>query len=263
MNSLFSNTPMRMLGGLTVFMALIALGSYASLNFETIKHLDSEPATISVTGEGEVLAVPDIGQFTFSVKAEAKDATAAQEQSGTAVNNIIAFLKESGVEEKDIKTLNYNLYPKYDWVEQICAPGTFCDRGKQVQTGFEVNQSVQVKVRNTDDASTIITGVGEREATNISGLDFVIDDTEALAVEARALAITDAKTKAATLAEDLGVDLVKIAGYSEEDSRYTPSPYQNRTMSLEMAEDSAFGGAELPVGEEQTTARVTITYEVR
>ena len=73
MNSLFSNTPMRMLGGLTVFMLLVALGSYASLNFETIKHLDSTPATISVTGEGEVLAVPDIGQFTFSVRAEADD----------------------------------------------------------------------------------------------------------------------------------------------------------------------------------------------
>jgi uncharacterized protein YggE len=263
MNSLFSDTPMRMLGGLTVFMALIALGSYASLNFETIKHLDPAPATISVTGEGEVLAVPDIGQFTFSVQAEAEDAAAAQEQSGTTVNNIIAFLKESGVDEKDIKTLNYNLYPKYDWVEQICAPGTLCNRGEQVQTGFEVNQSVQVKVRNTDDASTIITGVGEREATNISGLDFVIDDTDALAVEARALAITDAKAKAATLAEDLGVDLVKIAGYYEEDSRYSPSRYQNRAMSFDMAEEASFGGAELPVGEEQTIARVTITYEVR
>ena len=252
-----------MLGGLTVFMALIALGSYASLNFETIKHLDPMPATISVTGEGEVLAVPDIGQFTFSVRAEAPDAAAAQEQSGTAVNNIIAFLKESGVEEKDIKTLNYNLYPKYDWVEQICAPGTFCNRGEQVQTGFEVNQSVQVKIRNTDDASAILTGVGEREATNISGLDFVIDDTDALAVEARALAIADAKTKAEELAADLGVDLVKIAGYYEEDARYAPSPFQNRAMSFEMDEDSAFGGAELPMGEDQTIARVTITYEIR
>ncbi len=263
MNSLFSNTPMRLLGGLTVFMALIALGSYASLNFEQMKYADPMPTTISVTGEGEVLAVPDIGQFTFSVRAEADDAATAQEQSGTAVNDIIAFLRESGVEEKDIKTLDYNLYPKYDWIEQICLPGQLCQRGEQVQTGFEVNQSVQVKVRNTDEASAIITGVGEREATNISGLDFVVDDTDALLAEARSEAIKDAKEKAAKLAKDLGLDLVKIAGYYEEDARYAPSPYMNRTMAYDDMSESGFGGAELPMGEEQTISRVTITYEVR
>ena len=173
------------------------------------------------------------------------------------------ILKDSGVEEKDIKTLNYNLYPKYDWVEKICLPGEFCNRGEQVQTGFEVNQSVQVKVRNTNDASSILSGVGDREATNISGLDFVIDDTDALVMEARELAIADAKEKAIMLAKDLGVDLKKISGYYEEDARYTPSPYQNRTMSFDIAEESSFGGAELPMGEEQTVSRVTITYEIR
>jgi len=254
---------MRMLGGLTVFMALIALGSYASLNFEKIQYLDTTPATISVTGEGEVLAVPDIGQFTFSVQARADDAATAQEESGTKINNIIAFLKEAGIEETDIKTVGYNLYPRYRWEERLCVPGSFCPPGEQVPDGFEVNQSVQVKVRNTDDASAIITGVGEREATNISGLDFVIDDTEALALEARELAIADAKAKAAKLAKDLGVDLVKITGYYEDDARYAPTPYQNRVMSFDAVEEAGFGGAELPVGEDQTISRVTITYEIK
>ena len=205
MNNLFSTTPMRILGSLTVFMFLLALGSYSSLNFEKIQHLDDTPATISVTGEGEVFAVPDIGQFSFSVQAKADDAGEAQEQSGTAVNDIIAFLRESGVEEVDIKTTNYNLYPQYRWEEQLCLPGTFCGSGERVQDGFEVSQTVQVKVRNTDDASAVITGVGERGATNISGLDFVIDDTDALEAEARAAAIVDAKAKAAVLTKDLGV----------------------------------------------------------
>ena len=262
MNSLFSNTPMRMLGGLAVFMLLVALGSYASLNFEQIKYLDTTPATISVTGEGEVLAVPDIGQFTFSVQAEADDAAAAQEESGTKINTIVAFLKESGVEDKDIKTVNYNLYPRYRWEERLCVSGVYCPPGEQIQDGFEVNQSIQVKIRNTDDASAIITGVGEREATNISGLDFVVDDTDALAAEAREKAITDAKEKAVKLADDLGVRLVRIMGYYEDGNQYMPEPYQARAMSFDMAEESGFGGAALPMGEDKTAARVTITYEI-
>lgn len=261
MNSLFSTTLMRGLGGVTLFMALVALGSYALLNFEKMQHVDPIPATISVTGEGEVLAVPDIGQFTFSVRAEADDAASAQEQSGTVVNDIIAYLREAGVAENDIKTVNYNLYPRYDWVEEICLPGEFCQRGERIQTGFEVNQTVQVKVRNTDQASAIISGVGEREATNISGLNFVVDDTDALQMEARELAIADAKAKAEVLAADLGVRLGEIAAFTEG-TQYTPTPYQNRAVSFDMAEESGFGGAELPMGEEETIARVTITYEL-
>lgn len=254
---------MRVLAGLIIFMVFLALASYASLNFERMKHLDNMPATISVTGEGEVLAVPDIGQFTFSVSAKADTAEAAQEQSGTAINEIIAFLTESGVAETDIKTTNYNQYPQYRWEEQICLPGTFCGPGERVADGFEVNQSVQVKVRETDNASSIITGVGERGATNISGLNFVIDDTDTLKDEARAAAIADAKAKASVLAKELNVRIVRLSGYYEEDSHYyEPEPYQVRTMSFDAAE-SGFGGAELPMGEDKTTARVTIIYEVR
>jgi uncharacterized protein YggE len=263
MNNLFSTTPMKVLGSLTVFMFLLALGSYASLNFEKMQYLDTNPAVISVTGEGEVFAVPDVGQFTFSVQAEAADAAAAQEQSGTAVNEIIAFLRDQGVAEEDIKTTNYNLFPRYRFEERICTPGTFCGPGERIQDGFEVSQSIEVKVRDTENASAIVTGVGERGATNISGLDFVVDDTDALAAQAREQAIIDAKEKAHKLASDLGVRLVKITGFYEEDSRYMPEPYQARNMAFDEKADSGFGGAELPMGEDQTIARVTITYEIK
>jgi len=263
MNNLFSTTPMRILGSLTVFMFLLALGSYASLNFETIKHLDTNPAVISVTGEGEVLAVPDIGQFTFSVQAEAADAAVAQEESGVVVNDIMAFLQSSGVAETDIKTTNYNLFPRYRFEERVCLPGTFCGPGERIQDGFTVTQSIQVKVRDTDTASAVITGVGERGATNISGLDFVVDDTAALADEARAIAINDAQVKATALAEDLGVRLVQIVGFYEEDSRFASDPYQLRTMAFDEMSESSFDGPELPMGESQTISRVTISYEIQ
>lgn len=254
---------MRMLGALAVFMGLVALGSYSALNFEKMQHLELSPATISVTGEGEVFAVPDVGEFTFSVRAEASDAMTAQEESGTKINSIVAFLKESGVAEADIKTVNYNLFPKYRYEERVCAIGLYCPPGERIQDGFEVTQSIQVKVRATDDASAIITGVGTREATDISGLNFVVDDTDVLKAEARKVAIKDAEAKAYQLAADLGVRIVRLAGYSENGGNYPQPMYdQVRTMSFDAAEESAFGGAELPMGEEQTVVQVTVVYEV-
>lgn len=264
MQSLFNTTPMRILASLTFFMVFLALASYASLNFEKMKHVDTTEATISVSGEGEVFAVPNVGQFTFSVQAKADTAEEAQEQSGTAINDIIAFLEGSGIEERDIKTTGYNLYPQYRYEERICVSGTYCGPGERVADGFEVSQSVQVKVRDTDTASAIITGVGERGATNISGLNFVIDETAELESEARAAAIADAKAKAKVLAEQLGVRLVRVAGYYEDGVYYSePAAYSMRNMAFDEAEDGGFGGAALPAGEEKTVANVTIVYEVR
>lgn len=243
-------------------MLILALGSYAKLNFEKIEYLSPMPATITVTGEGELFAVPDIGQFSFSVMAESEDVTAAQELSGTKVNSILEYLREQGIEDKDIKTLNYNLYPRYRYEERICPLGSYCPPGERVQDGFEVNQTVQVKVRETDKAPSVIAGVGERGATNISGLEFTIDDVEVLRKEAREKAIVDAQEKAAVLANQLGVKIVRLTSYNEQGGGYEPY-YKAAAMAMDMEEAAGFGGAELPMGEEGTKVEVSVTYEVR
>jgi uncharacterized protein YggE len=260
----FQTTYIKVLSALLLLMAVIALGSYATLNFEKVDFINPMPATISVSGEGEVLAVPDVGQFSFSVNATAEDAATAQEESGTKINEILSYLETQGVEEKDIKTQNYNLYPKYRYEERVCAAGnSYCPPGERVADGFEVSQTVAVKVRETNDAGKVIAGVGERGATNISGLNFTIDDTDALQAEARAAAILDAQEKAQLLAQQLGVEIVRMSYYSEEGGHYEPY-YQERAMSLDMAaSEEGFGGANMPVGEDSTTARVNITYEVK
>src|SRR3990167_705420 len=76
--------------------------------------------TIIVFGEGEVFAVPDIAEFSFSVAEEKKTVKDAQETAAKKINTIIAFLDENGIEEKDIKTINYSVYPRYEFEREIC-----------------------------------------------------------------------------------------------------------------------------------------------
>lgn len=257
----FKTVQMRILAALLLLMAMIALASYATLNFERVKFINPAPATISVTGEGEVLAVPDIGQFSFSVMAEGDDATTAQELSGTKINTILAYLKEQGIEDKDIKTRNYNLNPRWRYEERLCIANSYCPPGDRVQNGFEVSQTVTVKLRDTKTAGAVITGVGERGATDISNLAFTIDDTEALKKEAREMAIKDAKAKAKSLAEQLGVRVVRLVGYYESDG-FQPEPYAQDRMMAFSEEKASFDGAEMPVGEQGTIVRINITYQV-
>lgn len=260
---IFNTTQMRILIAITLLMGIVVLASYARLNFAKIEFINPMPATITVSGEGEVLAVPDIGRFSFSVMAEGVTATEAQEMSGTNINAILAYLKEQGVEEKDIKTEQYSLYPRWSYEERFCPVGSYCPPGERIQDGFTVTQTVTVKVRDTDAAGRIVTGVGERGATDISSLAFTVDDVEELRKEAREKAIQDAKEKAVTLASQLGVQLVRITWFDEAGNSYDPYYRAVPMMAKEDGMMSDFEGPEFPMGEEETVVRVNITYEVR
>jgi uncharacterized protein YggE len=263
MNNLFDSKQMRTLGALALMAVIVALLSYAALTVTQMRYADPMYPTVTVTGEGEVLAVPDVGQFSFSVIGEGTDAAAAQDASGTKINDILAYLRAEGVADKDIKVEYYNLNPKYRWEQKPCPLGSYnCPPGEQIQDGFEVNQSIAVKVRDTKKAPALIAGVGERGATNISSLNFTVDDTDALKTEARAEAIKDAQAKAEILAEQLGVRLVRVTSYYEEGD-YGEPYYKDARMSLSVAEESSFGGAELPVGEQSTKVIVNVTYEIK
>lgn len=259
----FSTKGNRVLGALVLVMVILGLASWIILNLSEAERVQM-PASITVEGKGEVVAVPDIGTFSFSVEAEADTADEAQGLSAQTMNEILTYLNEAGVAENDIKTTNYNLYPKYRYEERICAFGGYCPPGEQVQDGFTVSQMITVKVRNTEQAGDLIAGVGDKGATNISSLNFTIDDMESLRAEAREKAIADARKKAEKLANDLDVRIVGLAGYYENGPSYGYGGDHFFAMEeKEMLMNDGMSSPELPVGEDTTMVTVSITYEVR
>lgn len=257
--SFFSTKGNRVLGAVTLVMVILALASLIILNLARAEQADM-PAMITVEGTGEVVAVPDVATFSFAVEAEAETADAAQGQSAEAMNAILSYLSENAIAEEDIETTSYNLYPRYTFAERVCPMGSFCPPGDRVQDGFTVSQRVTVKVRETEQAGTLIAGVGERGATNISSLRFTVDDTDALEAEARAKAIENARAEAEVLADNLGVRIVKLSSFYEN----TPyRPYERGGFYAEDARMMEATAPELPMGEETTEITVSVTYEVR
>jgi len=251
---------------LTVILVgvVLALGAYAHLTLKQARGTYTGDTTISVNGMGEIFAKPDIGQFSFSVLADAATASEAQEASAASINAILAYLTEAGVADTDVKTDYYNLNPKYRYEERACPFNTYCPPGEAIIDGYQVSQNVSVKVRNLESAGDLISGVGERGATNISGLNFTIDDESELKAEAREKAIADAKKKAEQLASDLGMSINRIVGFYEQEGGYYPM-YDMKSYGMDMAmSESAMGSApSLPAGENTITSNVTLTFELR
>lgn len=221
---------------------------------------------IVVNGKGEVFAIPDTGMFSFSVVEDGKTVKEAQDKSNKKMKSILDSIKSMGIEEKDIKTVGYYSNPKYEYSQTICTQSypSYCPPGKQILTGYEVSQTISVKVRDTDKAGDALTKVGSLGATNISGLSFVVDDEDKVKTEARTKAIADAKAQAKVLAKSLGVKLGKVVSFSE--SGNYPMPYYGGVMmdkAVSARAEIAPTSPELPVGENEIISNVSITYEIR
>jgi uncharacterized protein len=245
---------------LGLFLAVQTVSALMGLRF--IGTGVSAANTISVSGHGEALAVPDIATFTFSVVSEKATVKAAQDDATAKANAITAYLKSAGVDAKDIQTSDYSINPQYDYVQAACANG-YCPGGKQVLRGYQVRQSTTIKVRDTEKAGDLLSGVGEKGATELSGLNFTFDDPEKTQDEARSKAIADAKEKADELAKQLGVKIVRVVSFSENGSGY-PMPYAyGRGAGIATQAMDSKAAPEISVGQNKVTNDVSITYEIR
>ena len=222
-----------------------------------------------VSGEGKVVAIPDVAQLSFGVLTEGgKNLADLQKANTDKVNQVIAFLKEDGIEEKDIKTQFYNITPRYQYFS--CPPPRPVSEGA-IQTptpcppseiaGYTINQSVSVKIRELNKAGDIVAGVVEKGANTVSGPSFTVDDPTELQNQAREEAIAKAKEKARAIAKAGGFRLGKLISITEGVS--LPSPFQfAREFALCKGGDS-FGGPTIEPGSQDIRVNVTLNYEIK
>ncbi len=261
---MFQESCLRKVAAAVGVMAVIALGAYTYYTIKQAQYIYSGPTTISVTGKGEVFAKPDVATFTFTVEGKEKDASAAQSKEAETMNAVLAYLKEAGIEEKDVKTEYYNLTPEYEYPQTMCTQWGCPPQSEPKLIGYQVNQKVSVKVHKTEKAGEIISKVGEKGALNVSELSFTIDDIEAVKAEAREKAIADAKEQSKTIAKNLGVRIVRMNGFWEDAGGY-PVPYGVgggvEMKSADVAQ--AMVAPQLPTGENTITVHVNLSYEVK
>jgi len=205
---------------------------------------------LNVSGTGTVKLSPDIAQVNIGVRSQSPDVAQALEENTANAEAIIQSLMDLGVEQHDIQTRNFNVYP-----QQNREPGPEGDV-EETQT-FVVENTISVTVRELDSLGEILTAVIQEGANTIHGVTFDVEDREAAVAEARGLAIEDAKAQAETIAETAGVSLGMIQSISINEGGGAPM-----TRAMEMPEAAA--GGEVPVSGGQLTIHVSanLTYEI-
>lgn len=258
---------MQKLTKLGVFLGIVLAFFLTTLSLKAIKEYgyvgaDIPPVnTVSFSGTGEVVVIPDIATFTFSVTEEAKEVKDAQAKVTQKIDTALERLKGLSIADKNIKTVSYNVYPKYEYEAAVCSQWS-CPPGKSTLVGYTVTQTIQVKIENVDEAGTILGAMGEIGISEISGLTFTVEDEEKYTREARQKAIADAKEKAKILSKDLGVRLLRVVSFSEA-GNYPPIYYKEALgMGGDIRADASMPVPSVPTGENKVVSNVTITYEL-
>jgi uncharacterized protein YggE len=261
-NTFFGRAAIAVLVLLAVFLAAASLRAFEEYRF--VGAGVGATNTITVNGESERFVAPDLATVMFTVSKEGNTASAAQEAATQITNRALAYLEGEGIEEKDIQTSSYSVYPKYEYPNRICLPEYCPPQGNPEIVGYEASQTVTVKVRDIDAAGTVLAGLGDTGVTNLSGPNFTVEDEEDIRREVRKEAIADAKEQARELARDLGVRLVRIVSFS--DGGYYQPYYSREAYGMGGADAAMATNApapELPAGENRIFSQVSITYEIR
>lgn len=247
---------------IVLIILAVFLGVRVLSGLRDLRTTDPAYNSITVSGEGEAFSIPDIATFSFTVSVDAPTVIEAQGDVTKKMDAILSELSNIGIEDKDVKTTDYSVYPKYTYTQTVCTLSypSYCPPGNQKQDGYTANHSVMVKVRQVDDAGKALSVVGDKGATGLSGISFTLDDPDKVTTEARALAVANAREKAKVLAKELRVKLVRVVSFSDNTDG-GPMPYYQA-----MGGDSAISSVKaptLPIGENKTKVVVSVTYEIR
>ena len=254
----FSSKINQILVAVMLGMIILSLAAYAVYTGRSAT-LVRDTASITIDGEGEVRVSPNIAQFSFTVTTKDKTADAAQSSTSAKMTGIIGAIKAAGVEDKDIKTDDFNIYPHYPLENPILCSDTICPPSQELKPdGFEASQTVTVKVRDLTKVGMLVAEATKKGATGIGGIGFSIEDKKPNQAVARDMAMADANAKAQKIAQGLNLKIKRVTSFYENSDPGTPyaGGYEMDAKALSSTEPL------LPSGEQTIKSSISVTYEV-
>ncbi len=239
----------------TILFFFICLFAYIKLAgpipFSVTSVSTTKDSLFTVSGKGEITAIPDTATLSLGVTKKANTIQAAQDQVNTIINKLSNDLKSLGVDSKNIKTTNYSVNPEYDYTT-----------GNQKLTGYNVDTNLQIKITPIDKANQAIDLATKDGATDIGGIQFGLADDKQKQLEnqARQQAIDDAKSKAQTLSHQSGIRLGRIVDV-QETPQYNPMPFATNELMAKSADGISSAPTELNPGQNKISLTVTLSYE--
>jgi uncharacterized protein YggE len=211
-----------------------------------------EPAAISVTGEANISAPPDLASVDAGVATDAKTAREASEANNTAMAKVLAALKAANIDDKDVRTTRLSLQPQYSPLQPKNAP----DRTGPSIIGYRASNRVTVRIRDVTKVAGVIDTLVAAGANDIGNVNFEVSQASKLLDDAREKAVADARRKAEIYAKAAGVTLGAPLSISEGGALQP-------MVRLYSAAPKAAAPTPIAQGEETLSVSVSVTWAIK
>ena len=174
----------------------------------------SSQAGIWVTGQGSISLEPDLVMLNVGVETMGLTVAVTRNEAATAMAAIVQAVKARGLDDKDIQTRSFSIFPRYEFPE-VSIGGT--RTRQQTLVGYTVSNTAVIRIRDLDSVGPIIDEVADAggDATRINGIDFTVEDTKPFMDQLREDAVKDAIAKADQFAGLTGVSVGSLMFISE------------------------------------------------
>lgn len=214
----------------------------------------SDRRTISVSGEGEVKAAPDLAVLSFAVETTAPEAGAAVAENARKSTALAAAIKQQLGPKDQVSTTGYQLDPIYEQRDRMVNPPTAPNI-----TGYIARNEVMVQTRSLDTVGKLIDAATKAGANRVNGLSFTLEQRDAAQSAALQKAGQDARRQADEAARALGVKIVRVVS-ATTGSPGVIMPRQYKVGMAAMAESDAMTPVE--AGDVSVHASLQVTYEI-
>jgi uncharacterized protein YggE len=213
-------------------------------------------SVISVSGTASVSVMPNKADIFVKIVSLEDNAADAQSVNAEISNRVIAALEKEGVKDEDIETSSFRLYPKQKWNE---------DEETYETVGYEVIHILKVETLNVEEVGDLLDKAVEAGANGVDRVSFSLTKEKQKEINAQALemASLDAKTKAESITESLGVRLGKISRISESNFFYEGYDYYPRAAEIEESVPVPKPATQISPSEVEVRANIEIEYEIR
>lgn len=237
---------------LLFFVLLFVFSKWGpSIPFSVLSQNKGEPMVVSA--DAKVPVTPDVAKISVGIENSGQILKRVQDDVNKKSQNIVSELKKLGINEKDIKTTAYNVFPENDYNGNL-----------PTITGYRVSALYEVTIRDFDKINEAMVTATASGANIVGGVSFELSEklkNEKMG-EARKIAADSAKDKAKSLANAAGITLGKIINVSENGTPDFPRPMMEKALPVSGGGD-LITEPDIQPGQTEISITISLSYEIR
>jgi uncharacterized protein YggE len=209
---------------------------------------------ITVTGQAEVMVVPDEVVYSLRAVTMEKELATAQAKNDQIVKALLALARQYQIPPIHVQTGYITVTQRFTDENVTKKPPVFL--------GYTVSKNVSIILKDVSKAEDLLADIFKSGVSSIESVYFRTSQLRKYKDQARAMAMRAAQEKAIALTKEIGQTIGKAYSITEDEPSYASSQNINNLSSFYLPPSSSEGST-LALGQISITARVTVSFELK